>query len=152
MPGVRSFELSVIACSQLKMRNSLKICGEFYLKSSWLCRKVNQPLQEKEAQKKALEFFIRVFRPYMAMNNKFPSKEEIILRSERGMEILAERAVIYTGFLIAELSWRTGQYMQARQYFEEIKRLPFFNKFPALMKHVNSVHNKHTEGEKTPSR
>ncbi|MBI3038570.1 DUF2225 domain-containing protein [bacterium] len=145
--GVKSFELAAISCTQLKIRSGLKLAGEFYLKSSWLCRRIGDKDLEKEAQQRAFECFRRVYKPYLLVNGRFPSKGSLIAKSETGMDLLNDRAIVYIGFLAAELSWRLGLFEQAKKYFNETMHLPFFAKFTSLMRHINYSFRKHLESE-----
>lgn len=137
--GIKSFELAAHDSEQLKMPGWVKQAGEFYLKCSWLCRRMGHGLHEKQAQEKALDYFIRAFKPYKAANGKMPGQTIIQSRMEPGLELLPERSIVVTGFLVGELSRRLGNLRVAREYFDEVLELPFLNKFTSLVTHVNHV-------------
>ncbi len=123
--GIKSFELAAHDAEQLKLTGWIKQAGEFYLKCSWLCRRMGHGRFERHAQEMALEFFIRAYKPYRAIEGRFPGKTTIQSRMEPGFEPLPERGIVVTGFLIGELSRRLGNLQMARNYFDEVLRLPF---------------------------
>ncbi len=137
--GIKSFELAAHDAEQLKMSGWVKLAGEFYLKCSWLCRRMGHGLHEKQAQEKALDFFVRAYKPYRADGGKYPGPMIIQSRMEPGLEPLLDRGIVVTGFLIGELARRLGDLRMAREYFDEVLELPFLNKFTSLVTHVNHV-------------
>lgn len=137
--GIKSFELAAHDAEQLKMPGWVKQAGEFYLKCSWLCRRMGHGRHEIQAQEKALDFFIRAYKPYKMISGKFPGQTIVQSRMEPGLEPLPERSVVVTGFLIGELSRRLGDLRTAREYFDEVLAIPYLNKFTSLVTHVNHV-------------
>ncbi|MBF0546188.1 MAG: DUF2225 domain-containing protein [Candidatus Riflebacteria bacterium] len=137
--GIKSFELAATSALQLEYRNYLRLAGEFYLKASWLCRRIAHDPQEKEMQIKARDLFKRVYQSYRLINGRFPANGTLFATLEKGMDKLPERSVVVTCFLIGELSRRLGDFETAGEYFSEVKQLPFFDKFTSLMQHINSI-------------
>jgi len=137
--GIKSFELAAHDAEQLKLTGWIKQAGEFYLKCSWLCRRMGHGRHERHAQEKALEFFTRAFKPYRTTEDGFPGRITIQSRMEPGFEPLPERGVVVTGFLIGELSRRLGDLPTAREYFDEVLRIPFLNKYTSLITHIHHV-------------
>ncbi|MBF0501806.1 MAG: DUF2225 domain-containing protein [Candidatus Riflebacteria bacterium] len=139
--GTKSFELAAIASLQLGIRNSLKFASEYYLKSSWLCRRLGHPKAEQESQRRARDLLIRVCAPYKTVDGAYPGQGTIFSRLEPGMDCLPERGVLVSLFLLGELSRRLGDIEMAAEAFRETLCLPFFVRFTSLMRHVNAVVN-----------
>ncbi len=145
--GTKSFELAAYAAEQLKLPGWIKQAGEFYLKCSWLCRRMGHGRHERHAQEKALELFSRVYKPYRFVDGKYPGKTTIQSRLEPGIELLPERGIVVTGFLIGELARRLGNLRQAREYFDEVLALPFLSKYSSLLTHIHHVDRRLKEAE-----
>ncbi|NLI77863.1 MAG: DUF2225 domain-containing protein [Candidatus Riflebacteria bacterium] len=137
--GVKSFELAAVAAEALRLRGSLKLAGEFFLKCSWLCRRAGHPVQERLAQERALACLQRAYNPYFMTDGRYPSATIRTSRMETNQEPLSERGVIVTGFLVGELHRRLGQPAQARKMFDEVLSLPFLNRYTSLLSHIHSV-------------
>lgn len=134
--GTKSFELAALTMTQLGIRNSVKASAEFWLKTSWLCRRLGHQKAEREAQQKARDLFVRVYAPYRRVNNRFPSETGIFARLESGMDRISDRGVVVSGFLAGELSRRLGDLDLADELFKEVVQLPFFSTFTSLMRHI----------------
>ncbi|MBF0410597.1 MAG: DUF2225 domain-containing protein [Candidatus Riflebacteria bacterium] len=137
--GIKSFELAATSALQLEYRNYLRLAAEFYLKASWLCRRMGHEPQEHDAQYKSCELFKRVYRPYSLINGRFPASGTIFATLDKGMDKLPERAVVVSCFLIADLARRLKDYTTAEKYFDEVKKIPFFHKFTSLSQHIYTV-------------
>lgn len=146
--GTKSFELAALAVTQLGIRNSVKASAEFWLKASWLCRRMGHQKAEREAQQKSRDLFIRVFNPYRRVNNKFPGETTIFTKLEPGMDRISDRGVVVSGFLAGELSRRLGDYELADELFKEVVQIPFFSTFTSLMRHINTAVRKFEEQRK----
>ena len=137
--GTKSFELAALSVTQLRVRNFVKASAEYWLKASWLCRRLGHPKAEREAQARARDLFLRVFAPYRRVQGRFPGESAIFCRLEQGMDRIGDRGIVVAGFLAGELSRRLGDLDQADALFREVVELPFFTTFTSLMQHVNSV-------------
>ena len=137
--GVRSFELAALCAQQLKVRSALKLAGEYFLKAAWLCRRIGHQKEERQALEQALACIIRVYKPYLMTNGRFPSENAIYAQMEPGMDHLGERGIVVTCFLAGEISRRLGLNEQAERYYAEVTRVPFFTRFTSLMRHINAV-------------
>lgn len=139
--GVVSFELAAYSCTELGLPDSESLIGEFYLKMSWLCRRMGKTLQEQDSQIEAIEHFMKNYRPYLQKDGKFPTRAAIKERLFPGEKILRERPIIIAGFLVAELSRRLGLFEQAEFYFNEVLQIPFLPNFTVLYRHIVRVRN-----------
>ena len=81
--GIKAFDLAALAVQQLRIRNCIKLAGEFYLKASWLSRKVGHQLNERQAQEKALACFEACYRPYLRQGGRFPGRDVLISRFDK---------------------------------------------------------------------
>jgi len=135
--GIKSFELAAVGCQSLKLRGYVKLAGEFYLKCSWLCRRLGHSLNEQAAQEKALECFEKTYEPYLSEDGKFPALSRIRQKLDAWSELMSERGIVVTGFLAGELSRRLGLYKKAWRYFDEVMNLPFLHQYSSLMSHLH---------------
>ncbi|RCK80660.1 MAG: DUF2225 domain-containing protein [Candidatus Ozemobacter sibiricus] len=137
--GIKSFELAARSALDLKLRGNLKLAGEFYLKCSWLCRRVGHRPQERQAQEQALECLSRAYAPYRPIDDRFPSAAQVAQRMEAGQEPLNERGIAVTGFLVGELHRRLGHLGKAQEYFKEVLNMPFLHRYSSLLSHIHAV-------------
>ncbi len=137
--GIKSFELAAFSARALKLRNFEKLAGEFFLKSSWLSRRMGHSIQEEQSQRKALECFRKVYLPYQTINGIFPGDNTILAKMDPGMDKLSPRGILVTGFLAGELARRLKMRRESQFYFDEIVKLPFFSRFTSLMSHISHV-------------
>ncbi|HEY9072431.1 MAG TPA: hypothetical protein VIV61_19370 [Candidatus Ozemobacteraceae bacterium] len=86
-------------------------------------------------------------KPYRFTGGKFPGKTTIQSRLEPGVELLPERGIVVTGFLIGELARRLGNLRLAREYFDEVLALPFLSKYSSLLTHIHHVNRLLKEAE-----
>ncbi len=140
--GVKAFDIAAHAVQQLRIRNCVKLAGEFYLKASWLCRKMGHGLNERQAQEKALACFEACYRPYLRQGGHFPGRDAVISRLDKMAEPLEERAIVITGFLAGELARRLGDREKALRYLEEAVNIPYLHQYTSLYQHVHAVYRR----------
>ncbi len=135
--GSKSFELAAISIRQLEMRNGTKLEGEFFLKCSWLARKMGNPKEERQYQEKAFLCFAATYAPYRSVDGKFPTIQRVIPRLPKGFDPLNERAFLLSGFLAGEMARRLGQLEKAKWYFDEVLSHPALPQFTSLFQHMH---------------
>jgi len=138
--GIKSFECAAITAFQLEMRNSAKIAGEYYLKASWLCRKMGNPKEEREYQEKALNNFEKAYGPYRPIEGKFPSQRSVLSLLPKGCDLLNERSILIVGFLYGELARRLKRFDLAEKILKEVRVHPALPQFTSLFHHINGVY------------
>lgn len=137
--GIKAFELAAISATELKIRNFLKYAGEFYLKASWLCRRIKDRILEQHYQKKSLYYLQKAFEPYKKINQQFPTKSQILSRLQPFQEVLSEKGIIILCFLIGDIYRRLGDCTKAREYFQMLLEMPFLEKYEVLLNHIYKV-------------
>ncbi|MBF0544470.1 MAG: DUF2225 domain-containing protein [Candidatus Riflebacteria bacterium] len=137
--ALRSFDLAIMGVQELQQSEYDRHASEIFLKASWLCRRLNKPLEETGYQAQALECLMRIYRPYLSMGKQFSGLDAIKERLKPGLELMKERAVVVTGFLAAELSSRLSLDEEAEFYYEQIFGLPFLSRFTLLSRHVHKA-------------
>jgi uncharacterized protein (DUF2225 family)/CheY-like chemotaxis protein len=141
--GVKSFELAAMAAEQLQMPERTRLIAEFHLKSSWLCRRMGHNLREREAQEKALEYFLKIYQPYSNLPNKGTSGRRMAMYLTAKREPVGDdRQILVAGFLVGELSRRLGLMTQAKRYYEDVLRSPNLSRYSSLMGHFHEIHRK----------
>jgi ActR/RegA family two-component response regulator len=132
MHGIRSFELAALSALDLQAANREKLAGEFYLKESWLCRRMGHSKQEQEAQEKALQCFKKVYQPFVGH-----AKRDARIVQKLGN--LSDRAIVVTGYLAGEVSRRLGLYAQAKFYLDDILQSPFLVRYSSLLSQAHAT-------------
>lgn len=148
--GVKSFDIAALAVQQLRVRNCVKLAGEFYLKASWLCRKMNHALNERQAQEKALACFEACYRPYLRQGGGFPGRDAAVSKLDKLAEPLEDRAIVITGFLAGELARRLGDRDKALRYLQEAVSIPYLHQYSSLYQHVHAVYRQLKETMTVP--
>lgn len=138
--GVKSFELAALSCDQLKTKDRVRMSAEFYLKASWLCRRMGNPKNEREAQEKSLVYFQRLYHTIMRLQGTLPKSKDIASPWESGMEEPSERGCLLSGFLAGELSRRLGNMPDAQLYFDDVLKCPTLPRFTSLYQHIHAVY------------
>jgi CheY-like chemotaxis protein len=138
--GWKSFELAETVAMELRFGEWDTFFGELLLKSSWFCRRMGKKKLEEEAQKKAMQHYIRMFRPYVRRDGFFRRKAAILASLAKGETLLPDRTIILAGFLAAELSRRLGLSDQARFYYSEVLQIPFLSNYSFLHQHIQKAH------------
>jgi CheY-like chemotaxis protein len=149
--GVKSFELAATAAITLKATDRRKQAGEFFLKASWLCRRMGHPKNEQTFQEKALECFLRIYEPHRTQPISIDYRSLPFSKPAAEAEPLNERATVVTGFLIAELWRRLGYNSLARAYFDDVLRSPLTHRFTSLSRHINAVYREFQTAHPRPS-
>lgn len=138
--GYKSFDLAGMVAAELQFGDWDTFYGELLLKTSWLCRRMGKKNQEQQSQNLALQHYLGLYRPYLRRDGVFRRKAEILSRLPRGKTLLPDRTIIFTGFMVAELSRRLSLLDQAEAYFSEALRIPFLPSYPFLQQHIRKAY------------
>lgn len=134
--GFASFRLAQETARELQFGDLDSYFGELLLKTTWLCRRMGKKQQEQDVQREALDHYTALFRPYERSDGFFPKKSEIQAMLPRGKVAMADRTVIFTGFVVAELARRLGIMDRARAAFAEVSKIPFLPIYHFLSQHI----------------